>query len=911
MRSDDIRKKFLEFFERKDHRIVESDLLVPRDDPTLLFTGAGMNQFKDQFMGNNITFKRAATCQKCLRTGDLENVGRTPRHHTFFEMLGNFSFGDYFKKDAILWAWEFMTKEMAFPADRLWISVYTDDDESYGIWKDLVKVPGGRIVKLGAGDNFWPADAPAKGPNGPCGPCSEIFYDWGPERGCGRPDCGPSCSCGRFVEIWNLVFTEFERKPDGTLVPLPNKNIDTGMGLERICSAVQGVYSNFETDVFETLINDIKKEFQNSSEKPGPDDIYLIADHLRAAVFAIADGVSPSNESRGYVVRKLIRRAFLRSGLKAPFLYNLVPAVTGFMKGIYPELGEKREHISAIINEEETRFKDTLDSAMPVYEDMVSSSDGRLSGEDIFKLVDTYGLPLDVIEDESSSRGIGLDMAAFEGLMEKRKEESRKGSNISTDFIFQPDLFMDAPNPGHSDDMPLEAEIIFIVKDGGAGPVINEGDRGELLTSPQSARFYAEGGGQVGDKGVIRKSGGLIEITNTYDAGGRKVMEVLVKEGSFSTGDKVEISLDRDAKLSTARNHTATHLLQAALRNVLGEHVRQSGSYVDSRRLRFDFTHMRKLTDRELGKIEVIVNEWVKNGIGLSKDVKPVAEARGEGALSFFGEKYGDTVRVVSVGGVSKEFCGGDHVDNTSEIGIIKIVNETSVASGIRRIEAVTGVNAENWVRSSVKRLMDEAEKIFDDCGGRDKTGEHVPDLAEAVKLSEKIMKKNGEVDINTLMDYENIIKPAFDRAAEYAGKCRKKRQKSEDEGAFNILKNKLDDAIDAGDMIGGIRFISGVFEETPPGLVRKAIAYAGKKLGGGIVILGSSNAGKATLLCSVSQDLVSRGYSARGIIDKVVGVISGGGGGNDTFAQAGGKKPGGLRPALDECRKIIEKGEK
>ncbi|MCK4852514.1 MAG: alanine--tRNA ligase, partial [Candidatus Omnitrophica bacterium] len=492
MLSTEIRKRYLEFFEKRGHTVVPGDLLVPRNDPTLLFTGAGMNQFKEQFMGKNITYKRAASCQKCLRTGDLENVGKTPRHHTFFEMLGNFSFGDYFKKEAISWAWQFMTEEMGFPEDRLWISVYKDDGESYSLWLNDVKVPAERVIKLGADSNFWPANAPEQGPNGPCGPCSEIFYDWGPGTGCGRAECDPSCDCGRFVEVWNLVFTEFERKPDGQLGALPNRNIDTGMGLERLASVLQGVTTNFETDLFRPITDRIRRELDEGAggEIPAP-DIYRIADHVRAAVFAVADGVSPSNEKQGYVIRKLIRRAYLRSGKKKPFLYNIVPVVAGLMKDVYPELEEKREHISAIVKQEEERFNDTLNSALPVLEDMLSGGARVLSGGRIFKLVDTYGLPLDVVVEKTEAAGIGLDIKEFERLMKRRKEESRKGSNISAGFIFQPGLFDAAPEPEFSDVLPLETTMAYILKRGEVSDEIQEGEEAQIITSPQSSELYA------------------------------------------------------------------------------------------------------------------------------------------------------------------------------------------------------------------------------------------------------------------------------------------------------------------------------------------------------------------------------------------------------------------------------------
>ncbi|MBU0682808.1 MAG: alanine--tRNA ligase, partial [Candidatus Omnitrophica bacterium] len=718
MKSNEIRKRFLRFFKQKGHAVIESDLLVPKDDPTLLFTGAGMNQFKEQFMGKNITFTRAVTCQKCLRTGDLENVGKTPRHHTFFEMLGNFSFGDYFKKEAIFWAWEFMTKEMKIPEQRLWVSVYKEDEESYAIWRCDVHVQPERIVKLGAKDNFWPADAPLKGPNGPCGPCSEIFYDWGEDIGCGKEDCNPACDCGRFVEVWNLVFTEFERKPDGALIPLPNRNIDTGMGLERVTSVMQNVKTNFETDLFQPVIDEIAKEFKKNGDSISSENVCLIADHIRASVFAIAEGVSPSNEKRGYVVRKLIRRSYLRSPRKGPFLYNLVPKVVSLMKEIYPEIYDRREHISAIIKEEEGKFSETLNSVLPMFKDMAYQGKGSVAGDAIFKLVDTYGLPLEVIKEEAEKDKIILDTKGFEKLMCRRKEESRKGSDIACEFIFKPDQFRAAPNPEYSDKLPLLARIEFIVKEDKVSDEIREGECAEIVTSPQSSNFYSEAGGQVGDTGVIIKPGAVMNIMNTFETGGKKIFGVIAIKGSFKKNEKIEISLNSEKKQNTAKNHTATHLLQAGLRNVLGEHVKQSGSYVDDKRLRFDFTHMKKLTDRELENIEYMVNTWIEEALPVAKETKTLKTAKEEGALSFFGEKYGETVRVVTIGDKSKELCGGTHIDNIKDIGVIKIVSESSVASGIRRIEAVTGVRAEDWVKRKLKAYLDKGgfkDAFFDD----------------------------------------------------------------------------------------------------------------------------------------------------------------------------------------------------
>lgn len=895
MKSSEIRKRFLEFFRKKGHTVVESDLLVPEKDPTLLFTGAGMNQFKQQFMGNGITFTRAVSSQKCLRTGDLENVGKTPRHHTFFEMLGNFSFGDYFKKEAIFWAWEFMTREMHLPPEKLWVSVYADDDVSYSIWREEIKVAEEKIVKLGAKDNFWPAEAIKLGPDGPCGPCSEIFYDWGKDAGCGKKTCSPVCECGRFIEVWNLVFTEFERKPDGALCPLPNKNIDTGMGLERMASVMQNVKTNFETDLFVPLTNAVNDEFKKSDVNlPEIPDLNLIADHVRAVVFAIADGVSPSNEKRGYVVRKLIRRAYLRGPGKGPFLHKIAAKAASLMEDVYSVLHQKSEHISAIILEEEKRFADTLRTALPILESMISGGKRKLTGEQIFNLVDTYGLPLDVILEETEERKIELDLCSFRQLMLEGKEKSRKGSGMVTECIFKPDEFLKAPNPAFSENLPLEARIEFILKSGAASLEICEGECAEIIVDPQSVHFYAESGGQVGDTGAISKPGALMNIVNTFDAGGRKVFAVLSTCGAFKKGDKVVIKLDDDKKKRTAKNHTATHLLQSALRAVLGDHVKQSGSFVDSERLRFDFTHMKKLADWELLKVEDMVNEWIEAAMEVKKETKSINKAKKEGALSFFAEKYAEEVRVVSIGEASKEFCGGTHVDNTGDIGVIKIVSESSVASGIRRIEAVTGARVGGWMKEKLK----EYDKTIG-LRNRLEDNELKSDICD---YAMKIIEEKIKINRNVIHNFDEKILPAFESAQERAVKNKKKVQKEKASDSLNNAIVKADKMAAEFIEIGGTKIVSGEFEDLDKMLLRKVTAYLEKKAD--IVIVGSSKDGQAYLTTASSHALADAGE----IIKDMAKDIDGSGGGKATFAQAGGKNPSGLKKALENARKMVKK---
>jgi len=898
MTGSEIRKRFLDFFKEKGHTVVRSDLLVPKNDPTLLFTGAGMNQFKEQFMGRNIEYSRAASSQKCLRTGDLENVGRTPRHHTFFEMLGNFSFGDYFKKDAILWAWEFMTDTLGIPSDLLWISVYKDDDESYGIWSGDVGIPEEKIVRLGEHENFWPQDAPSKGPNGPCGPCSEIFFDRGEAAGCGDPGCGPACDCGRFVEVWNLVFTQFERKPDGSLIPLPNSNIDTGMGLERVAAVMQGAETNFGTDLFRDIIADIVRNTGTPGGVPvEKKDLHLMADHVRAVTFVIADGVSPSNEKQGYVVRKLIRRAYLKGGAGGPFMYKIIPTVVRVMKDAYPELEEQREHIAAIVEEEEKRFKNTIDFALPVLEEMLAGKPERLSGADMFKLVDTYGLPVDVIEEKA---GVPLDIEGFERLMDERKEQSRRGSDITEDFIFKPDRFSGVTVPPVSDTIPLETRVEFILAEDRSVECVKEGERAEIVTSPQSGMFYAEGGGQVGDSGHIEKNGAEIKVLDTFEADGRRVHVVFVKRGELSKGDNVTLHLDSGKKQKTALNHTATHLLQAALRTVLGGHVKQSGSAVDTKRLRFDFSHMKKLSDRELGRVEEMVNGWVADSLQVAKEVKPLEQARAEGALSFFGEKYGDTVRVVSVGDVSSEFCGGTHVDNTGDIGIIKITGESAVASGIRRIEAVTGETAEAWIKETLDDLVKKIKaQPFGTASFLEKD---IGDAAEAV------ISGRTKIDGAVIRDIDERIKPALLMARGEIEKDAKKRRKNDDADAFNRIKGEMDALAAAALELGGMRFVSGTVAGADMQLLRKAAGYLEKRLEKSVILVGASSEEKAYLICAVTPDLADTDMDARTLIASVSGHIGGSGGGKQMFAQAGGKTPEGLEAAIAAAGEILQK---
>jgi len=839
MKSNEIREKFLEFFKSKGHEVIPSDSLVPKNDPTLLFTSAGMNQFKEQFLGHNVTYKRAASSQKCLRTADLDNVGKTAYHHTFFEMLGNFSFGDYFKKEAIEWGWEFITKVMGIEEKKLWVSVYKEDKESYGVWKDIIKVPKEKIVKLGAKENFWPSNAPKNGPNGPCGPCSEIFYDWGKNVGCKKKACDPSCDCGRFVEVWNLVFTEYNRKGKDKLDPLPKKNIDTGMGLERITAVIEGAKTNFDTDLFVPIINEIKKYADSLKDE----DYKTIADHIRAATFSICDGVAPSNEERGYVIRKLIRRAYTRAKTGKPFLYNIVPKVVEIMKGAYPELMDKREEITLIVKEEEERFGNTLSVAIPILHESMKKTK-TLKGDTIFKLVDTYGLPLEVIEEEVKRYKIKLNIKEFEKLMEKRRKLSRSKSKLADD-IFTLTLFATAPKVEVSGKVPLQATVSFMVRGKKVVEEARQGDVVEVMTDPQSSSFYTEAGGQVGDTGSIENDKGSSKILNTVTLDKRIIHVVKVIKGKIKKGDKILLKLEDRRKNQIAKNHTATHLLHSALRKVLGGHVHQAGSLVDENRLRFDFTHMKKMTGREIEQVESMVNDIIEKGINLEKKEKTIEEARKEGATALFGEKYDKKVTIVKAGDFSKEVCGGTHVDNTKEIGTFRITRESSIASGVRRIEALTSSSALKWIEENDKNKKEQEQK--------DKQKE------KEKKLTGEKLKKAQE-NIDTIIENAKTIK--------------------------------------------NTKVIIEEVENANMNILRRLADNIKTKTKSSFIVLASKEGNKANIILSLSKDLTSSATNAALIIKDMAKLINGSGGGRTDFAQAGGSDSSKLKTVFEFAKK-------
>jgi len=897
MNADLLRENFLEFFKSRKHKIIESDSLLPGDDPTVLFTPAGMNQFKKQFLGLITDYRRAATAQRCLRTDDLDKVGYTRGHHTFFEMLGNFSFGDYFKEEAITFAWEFLTEELKIKKEKLWVSVYKEDDEAYKIWKDKIALPSQKILKLGDKENFWPSEARQKGPNGPCGPCSEIFFDQGKDIGCGKNECDPSCSCGRFVEVWNLVFTQFNRKEGGILEPLPQKNIDTGMGLERLAAVMQGAPNNFETDLFKPLTEEIISAAKNSDVKNKP-LIYAVADHIRAIVFAIYDGVLPSNEGRGYVIRKLIRKSTLHLrtlGLTKPFLYKLVPILAEIMQSPYPELKERRENIAEIILAEERSFASILDTSEPLLKqeekpilesaqndkltqprdaDGLIIASGRTSNAIAISVVglhDTYGIPQEIsygyYKDSLAKSSVAINEVVINSRIEKERNKlktlSKSKSAMTGDVFDSAGLNLKVKETKFLGYAGYEAKgkILGIFKNNLEVKNITKGDTAKIILDKTC--FYPESGGQVGDTGELMKGKNIFEVLDT-----KKLDKVIfhigrVKEGNFKKSDTVSAKMNIERRLSIARNHTATHLLQAALRKVLGAHIKQQGSLVEADRLRFDFTHFKDLSNAELDRIEETVNHYVMSNYSLASKQMTLPAAKKSGALAFFGEKYEGRVRMVSIGDVSKELCGGTHLDSTGQIGLFKIVQESAVASGIRRIEAITGTYAYKAVK--------EEEKIIEGIS----SALNVP----VSKIAEELEKK-----LNRGKELEKQISS----------------QK------FSGMQASLDALIQNAESINGIKVITKISENLDMDILRRTVDLIKEKSDNAIIAIASNNSGKLLLVMGVTQDLCAKGIDASRLIREMAAMLGGSGGGRNDFAQAGGNKPENLDTAFRKLKDMI-----
>lgn len=861
MTGNEIRKAYLDFFESKKHLKLHSFSLVPENDPSLLLIGAGMAPLKPYFTGKLVPPSyRVTTSQKCIRTGDIDNVGRTARHHTFFEMLGNFSFGDYFKKEAITWAWEFLTEVLELDTNKLYVTVYPEDEEAYDIWHNIVGLADERIFKLE--DNFWEIG------EGPCGPDSEIFYDLGPERGCGKPTCNVGCDCDRYLEIWNLVFTQFNKTKDGSYEPLEKKNIDTGAGLERLASVIQQKESNFETDllfpIMQRVIDVCHGDYNNKEQKIA---VKVIGDHIRAVTMMIGDGILPSNEGRGYVLRRILRRAvrFGRVlGIEEAFLADLVDIVIDMYKEAYPELAERKELIKTVIATEEAQFSATLAQGLELLNAMIEDADGTgvLAGEKVFKLYDTFGFPVELTEEIVQEHGMTIDHDGFDKAMKAQQERARAARAKVSAKVATPDTTGLDQSALVKDENAVNARVVLIGIDGAA---VEQAEKDTAITIIlDKTPFHAEGGGQIGDTGYITGPSGKAEVTDTKSlANGLTYMIAIVTEGSLSKGDEVDITVDKVRNLDIARNHTATHLLQAALRKVLGTHVNQAGSLVTPERLRFDFTHFSPMTNEELAEVEKEVNRQIMKNVDLEIEEMPVDDAIKKGAMALFGEKYGDIVRVVNVPGFSCELCGGSHVPNTSVIGSFRIVGESGTGTGIRRIEAVTGKAA------------------------------HERAVADAVLLQEAAtLLKSKEEDIPAKI--EQLLTALKEAEREVAQLSHK------------LATSSLDDILAAKEEIHGVSVTAAsVTADSAEGLRDMADMVLDKV--GGIVLLGAVQGDKVSFVCKVDKELTKQGYHAGKIVKAAAVAAGGGGGGRPDMAQAGGKDPQKLEEALKAGKEAVQ----
>ena len=876
MTGNDIRKRFLDYFAKHNHRIVRSSSLIPQEDPTLLFINAGMVQFKRVFLGEDKRdYVRATTSQKCVRAGgkhnDLENVGYTARHHTFFEMLGNFSFGDYFKEGAVELAWDLLTNGYGLPADKLWASVYLDDDDAYNLWQKNVGLPEDRIVRLGEEDNFW-----SMGDTGPCGPCSEILIDRGEEFGCGRPECTAGCDCDRYLEIWNLVFMQFNRDASGKMTPLPKPSIDTGLGLERIVSIIQNVPTNFDTDLIRPIIEKTEELAERHLGESRETDVAMkvIADHSRAAAFLIGDGIMPSNEGRGYVLRRIMRRAIRYGrniGLNRPFLSETAKVVFEIMKPAYPELSEASAFITNIIKNEEVRFLETLDTGMKVLNDSLADIRARgqnqVPGDVIFKLYDTFGFPVDIVQDVVRDEKMGLDMTGFDQAMDAQRARSRSVAAFDSISEAYKNLSAQGIKPkfvGYNS-LSGDSKILVLVADREEITEAVEGQEIEIVT--ESTPFYAESGGQVGDSGtIIGENLELAVLDTVKDPTGLIIHKGRVISGSVRKGDAISLKVDGAKREATALNHTATHILHAVLRQVLGEHVKQAGSLVAPDRMRFDFTHFSLIDTDTLETIESLVNQRVRQNIPTDIVEMDAEDAFKSGATALFEEKYGDRVRVVSLTEFSKELCGGTHTARTGNIGLFKIVGETSIASGVRRIEALTGESALTFIQQTARVLNDTAHLL--------------KDKPRAVPARVKKM----QTDIKAL---DKKVEQLKTRLATEAS-----------EASPEALRS-----------IDGIKVMAQKVSVDTPAALRNLADQIKNKIQSGIVVLGSTAGSKAMLIAVVTQDLTDR-YHAGNIIKQVAAEVGGRGGGRPDMAQAGGDQPENLDKALARAFEVIQRNK-
>lgn len=874
---NELRRMYLEFFESKDHLRMNSFSLVPHNDKSLLLINAGMAPLKPYFTGQEIPpRKRVTTCQKCIRTGDIENVGKTARHLTFFEMLGNFSFGDYFKHEAIAWSWEFLTKVLGLEEDRLYPSIYGEDDEAFEIWNKEVGVPAERITRFyrdpetGECDNFWEHGA------GPCGPCSEIYYDRGEKYGCGSPDCKVGCDCDRFMEVWNNVFTQFNGDGKGGYEELEQKNIDTGMGLERLAVVMQDVDSVFDIDTMKAIRDKVCELSGKTYQKDALDDvsIRLITDHIRSATFMVSDGIMPSNEGRGYVLRRIIRRAARHGrmlGIDGTFMARLSATVINESKDGYPELEEKQDFIFKVLTQEEEKFSKTIDQGLAILADMEKEMESKgekvLSGEEAFKLYDTYGFPMDLTQEILEEKGFTIDEEGFKKAMEVQRTTARAARKV-TNYMGADVTVYESIDPSVTtefvgyDKLTADSEVTVLTTETELVEALSDGEVGTVIV--KETPFYATMGGQQGDKGVIRTANGEFAVEDTVKLSGGKVGHIgKVVSGMIKVGDTVTLSVDAELRGKTCKNHSATHLMQKALREVLGTHVQQKGSYQDGERTRFDFSHFEAMTPEELSAVEKMVNEKIAENIAVETAVMTADEAKKTGAMALFDEKYGETVRVVSMGDFSKEFCGGTHVKNTGEIAAFKIISESGVAAGIRRIEALTGENVFAYYQK-VEEELEAAAKAA---------------KATPATLVEKIEHMMAEIKALT-SENESLKSKAAQEA--------------------------LGDVMDQVTEVGGVKLLAASVEGVDMNGLRDLGDKLKAKLGDGVVVLASSCDGKVNLVAMATDEAMAKGAHAGNLIKSIAGKVGGGGGGRPNMAQAGGKNPAGIPDAIAEAKTAL-----
>lgn len=869
---NELRRMFLKFFESKGHLAMKSFSLVPHNDKSLLLINSGMAPLKPYFTGQEIPpCKRVTTCQKCIRTGDIENVGKTARHGTFFEMLGNFSFGDYFKKESIAWTWEFLTEVVGLDPDRLYPSVYLEDDEAWEIWNKDIGIPAERIFRFGKEDNFWEHGS------GPCGPCSEVYYDRGEAYGCGKPDCTVGCDCDRYMEIWNNVFTQFDNDGNNHYTELEQKNIDTGMGLERLACIVQDVDSMFDIDTIKELREHVSRLADAEYGKDYHTDVSIrvITDHIRSVTFMISDGIMPSNEGRGYVLRRLLRRACRHGRLlsiQGKFLTTLAQTVIDGSKDGYPELEEKKDFILKVIDKEEDQFNKTIDQGLSILSEMEADLEKQgektLSGSQAFKLYDTYGFPLDLTKEILEEKGISVDEEGFQAAMEVQRKTAREAREV-TNYMGADVTVYESIDPSVTstfvgyDHLDWKSEITVLTTETELTDALTEGQTGTLFV--KETPFYATSGGQEADRGVIRTAEGEFQVEDVIKLLGGKIGHVgRVTKGMLKVGDQAELEVDPQIRALSANNHSATHLLHKALRMVLGTHVEQAGSSVNADRLRFDFTHFSALTPEELQRVEDIVNEQIRNHLEVKVENMPIEEAKKTGAAALFGEKYGDIVRVVSMGDFSIEFCGGTHVPNTGQINAFKIISETGVAAGVRRIEALTSKGLSDYYKELEEKLLKAAKLL--------KTN---PD-----KLEEKIQHLQSE-----------------NKALHSEVESLKSR----------LAKDAAGDVMDQVTEVSGVKLLAAKVEDVDMNGLRELGDQLKEKLGEGVVVLASAAGGKVSLMAMATEGAVGKGAHAGNLIKAVAGLVGGGGGGRPNMAQAGGKNPEGIDAAIAKVPEVLK----